>query len=187
MESVKKIPTVFMRRRDGDRTIYDEVNPPCAWVLAGEGIPTRKWDGTCCLVRDGRLYKRLDLKGGRFQPPDFELVEDDPVTGHRFGWTPVGDGPDDRWHREGFKNSGGCSLRDGTYELVGPKVNGGRDGFRSHVLVPHGKEELPEHERSFLGIRVFLLNTEPPFEGIVYWHPDGRKAKIKRRDYGLSW
>ena len=24
-------------------------------------------------------------------------------------------------------------------------------------------------------------------EGIVWHHPDGRMAKIKRRDFGLSW
>ena len=26
-----------------------------------------------------------------------------------------------------------------------------------------------------------------PVEGLVFHHPDGRMAKIKRRDYGLSW
>ncbi len=31
-------------------------------VLDGEGIATRKWDGTACLVRDGILYKRYDRK-----------------------------------------------------------------------------------------------------------------------------
>ena len=29
--------------------------------------------------------------------------------------------------------------------------------------------------------------SAPHYEGLVWHHPDGRMAKIKRRDFGLSW
>ena len=42
---MRKIITLFQRNYDGDRLVRDEVVPGAEWVLAGEGAPTRKWDG----------------------------------------------------------------------------------------------------------------------------------------------
>src|SRR3989304_1281770 len=98
---MKKIPSLFKRRYDGNRLVYDEVVKGCEWVIRGEGVATRKYDGTCCMVRDEKLYKRYELKKGRCAPKDFEAAQDsDMVTGDTPGWIPVGDGPEDRWHRE---------------------------------------------------------------------------------------
>lgn len=55
---VQKVPTLFMRDESDRKHVTREVNPECQWVLAGEGVPTRKYDGTGCLVRDGKRYKR---------------------------------------------------------------------------------------------------------------------------------
>ena len=55
--SMRKIISLFQRNYDGDRLVRNEVVPGAEWVLAGEGIATRKYDGTCCMVRDGKLYK----------------------------------------------------------------------------------------------------------------------------------
>ncbi len=119
---MKKIISLFQRNYDTDRLVRDEVTPGAEWVLAGEGVPTRKFDGTCCMVRDGKLYKRHDVKRGKTAPPDFEPAQDpDPVTGHLPGWLPVGDGPEDKWHREAWQAQFPW-LRDGTYELCGPKI-----------------------------------------------------------------
>jgi len=52
---MQKIITVFQRNYDTDRLVRDEVVPGAEWVLAGEGIATRKWDGTCCMLREGKL------------------------------------------------------------------------------------------------------------------------------------
>lgn len=38
---------------------------------------------------------------------------------------------------------------------------------------------------TFDGLREWL--TSHPVEGLVFHHPDGRLAKIKRRDFGLRW
>lgn len=177
---MKKIISLFQRNYDTDRLVRDEVVPGAEWVLAGEGKPTRKFDGTCCMVRDGKLYKRYDVKRGKTAPADFEAAQDpDPVTGHWPGWLPVGDGPDDKWHREAWEEC--APLPDGTYELCGPKVQGNPEGFGIHVLVGHGHEAIQEDPRTFEEIRKFLRDAG--IEGIVWHHPDGRMVKIKRRDF----
>ena len=58
---MRKIQSLFMRNYEGDGQVRDEIVPGSEWVANGEGVATRKWDGTCCLVRDGKLYKRCDL------------------------------------------------------------------------------------------------------------------------------
>lgn len=196
---MKKIPTVFRRHLSGRHLIYDEVVPGCEWVLAGEGVPIRKWDGTACLIRDGQLYKRYDAKNGRTPPPGFvPAQEPDPTTGHWPGWLPVGDGPEDRWHREGLSNMGddyeawlaadGISIdsfirqHEGTYELCGPKILGNPERLSRHLLIPHGMHILESVPRTFDGLRDYLAAHD--MEGIVFYHPDGRRAKIKGRDFG---
>lgn len=186
---MKKIISLFQRNYDGDRLVRNEVVPGAEWVLAGEGVATRKWDGTCCMIRDGVLYKRYDAKHGKTPPPNFEPAQDpDPVTGHWPGWVPVGDGPEDLWFREAFlwETRGGAGFdsdENGTYELCGPKVQSNPEGLSNHRLIPHGKDPL-EVPRDFEGIKAFL--AEANIEGIVWHHPDGRMVKIKKKDFGFK-
>ena len=180
---MKKIISLFARNYDGDKLVWDEVVPGAEWVLAGEGRPSLKWDGTCCLVRGGVLYKRYDAKAGKKPPPDFEAAQEpDPVTGHWPGWVPVGDGPDDKWHR-----SATIPTRDGTYELLGPKVQGNPENFPTHLLMPHGDAadfEAYGNPRTFADIRSFFGAHD--MEGIVWRHDDGRMVKIKAKDFGIA-
>ena len=183
---MKKIPTLFERDWGGDRSrVVNQVNPGCEWVLAGDGIATRKLDGSCCMIRSGVLYKRRELKPGSQLPPDFEEADFDDETGKRVGWIPVGDGPEDKYHREAFSLS--TDWLDGTYELTGPKVQGGAERAPAHILVPHGRElagPIDGVPRDFDGLAAFFTGKD--IEGIVFHHPDGRRAKIKLRDFGLK-
>ena len=183
---MKKIISVFQRNYDGDRLIRNEVVPGAEWVLAGEGVATKKYDGTCCMIRDGKLYKRYDVKKGKTPPPNFEAAQEpDEVTGHHPGWVPVGDGPDDQWHREAMKDE--WTHEDGTYELCGPKIQGNPEGFDSHKLVPHATHMVKIQDqppRDFDGIREYLRTSN--IEGIVFHHPDGRMAKVKTKDFGMK-
>lgn len=185
---MRKIISLFQRNYAGDRRVRNEVVPGAEWVLAGEGVATVKWDGTCCMVRDGTLYKRYDAKHGKTSPPGFEPAQDyDPITGHMPGWIAVGDGPEDRWHREAMASftRAGVRLPDGTYELIGPKVQGDPHCWGYHSLIAHGVDTLPDDPRDFDGLRAYFAETF--IEGIVWHHPDGRMVKIKRRDFGLPW
>lgn len=185
---MKKIPTIFDRDWEGDRSrVLDKPNPDCAWVFAGEGVATRKLDGTCCLVRDGKLYKRRELRKGDTMPPQFETADFDEETGKTVGWMPVGDGPEDRYHREAFAEltrSDRPPYPDGTYELIGPKVQGNVEGVTEHRLIPHYYCEKIDAPRSFEGLKAFFADKN--IEGLVWHHPDGRMAKIKLRDFGIK-
>jgi hypothetical protein len=181
---MQKIISLFQRNYDGDRLVRDEVVPGAEWVLAGEGVATVKYDGTCCLVRDGKLYKRYDAKKGKKPPVGFEQAQDpDPVTGHWPGWVPVGDGPEDRWHREALAE-GLQTLVDGTYELIGPKVQGNPEGCVGHILHRHGSHTVAGFPRTYAEIREAL--SPGTVEGIVWHHPDGRMVKIKAKDFGIK-
>lgn len=183
---MKKIISLFQRNYDGDRLVRNEVVPGAEWVVAGEGIATRKYDGTCCMVRDGKLYKRYDAKQGKTPPAGFEPAQDcDPVTGHMPGWIAVGVGPEDRWFREAFGPYEAHPVApDGTYELIGPKINNNPERYENHTLITHGFEQFLDCPRDFDGIRAFLESHD--IEGIVWHHLDGRMVKIKGKDFGIK-
>lgn len=191
---MRKIISLFQRDYEGTRLVFDAVVPGAEWVLAGEGVATRKWDGTCCMVQGGKLYKRYDAKKGKEPPAGFiPAQEPDENTGHWPGWLPVGDGPEDKWFRAGYNSAtmDGTlpgALADWTYELVGPRINGGNEGLDFHTLIAHGKQPVEGAPRDFASIRTYLERT--PIEGIVWWRdpsdPDCEKVKIKAKDFGLK-
>lgn len=182
---MNKIPTIFVRDMTKQPAlVVPEWVAGCEWVRDGEGIATRKYDGTSCLVRDGKLYKRRELRQGDKAPANFENLGTDENTGKTVGWVPVGDGPEDRWHAEAFEPSE--YYADGTHELVGPKIQGNKDQFAHHLLQRHDEAtQYPDAPRTFDGLKAWL--SENVIEGLVWHHPDGRMAKIKRRDFGLKW
>ncbi len=179
---MKNTPTMFDRDWDGNRSrVVDRPHPDCAWVFRGEGVPTRKIDGTSCMVRSGRLFKRRELKRGETAPAGFEGADVDAETGKTVGWMPVTDGPEDARHREALRPD----LADGTYELVGPKVQGNPKGYSAHALVRHDSLGIDGPvPRDFAGLAAWLAGKD--LEGLAFHHPDGRMAKIKLRDFGLK-
>lgn len=188
---MKKIPTIFERDWAGDKSrVVGKVVPGCEWVFAGEGVATRKMDGTSCLIEGNRFMKRREVGRGDPIPEGFRISTQDEETGKTIGWIPVGDGPEDRWHREAFNDpqswDGLVAARaDGTYELLGPKVQGNPENFHRHVLMPHSEAEvLADCPRSFDELRTWLTGRN--IEGVVFHHPDGRMAKIKLRDFGIK-
>ena len=186
---MKKIISLFQRNYDGDRLVRNETVPGAEWVLTGEGVATRKWDGTACLVKEGRLYKRYDAKKGKPSPADFVPAqpEADPMTGHWPGWVPVGEGPEDKYHREGWKWICGyysVGVPDGTYELIGPKIQGNPEKVPEHMLIEHGVIRLDDAPRDYDALKAWFVDRD--IEGVVWHHPDGRMVKIKLKDYGLK-
>lgn len=184
---VKKIISLFQRDYwSGGQLVYNEIVPGAEWVANGEGVATEKFDGTACMVRDGVLWKRYDCKRGRTPPTGWEPCEAAPNehTGHWPGWVRVGDGPADRWHRETYATYT-SGLPDGTYELVGPQINGNPHNIRERIFLRHGSIKFDDAPRDFDGVRDFLQSRE--IEGIVWHHPDGRMVKIRRTDFGFAW
>lgn len=185
---MKKIPTLFKRDFSNNGMITPEYNEGTDWVLNGEGVATRKYDGTSVLIRDGKMLKRYELRPGKVAPADFEEVDFDETTGKKVGWVQVGWGSEDKWFREAV-NGGDPDHVDmpaGTYELVGEKVQGNPENFPNHMLVKHSKAEVfhPAPPTEFEALKSWLLDKD--IEGIVWHHPDGRMVKIKKKDYRLK-
>lgn len=184
---MEKIKSLFMRDYDGDHLVYDEVVKGSEWVINGEGFATVKFDGTCCMIKDKVLYKRYDCKKGKTPPEGFVPAQDpDEITGNCPGWLKVGDGPEDKYHREALKLRLDRKVitKDGTYELCGPKVQGNPEEVPTHILHKHGTVRTNNDVRDFDSIREFLRVVN--LEGIVWHHPDGRMVKIKVKDFGLK-
>jgi len=183
---MKKIISLFQRNYEGDRLVRDEVVPGAEWVIEGEGLGTRKWDGTPVMFNGMDWFKRYDVKKGRTVPEGSIPCQDpDPITGHWPHWVPVS-GSEDRWIVEAINNlTTGEEIAGMTYEACGPKINGNAEGFAAHVLIPHGATIKDDCPRDFDGIKEYFAIT--PIEGIVWHHRDGRMVKIKRKDFGLSW
>lgn len=184
---MKKIPTLFQRDPANMKRVRNVVVMGCEWVAEGEGIATRKYDGACCAVLNGRLFKRREVRKGKI-PTDFSPVDYDPATGKHVGWVPVGAGPDDQYFREGIyelthfsDGSRSPGPPDGTFELCGPKINKNPEGYGQHTLIRHAHAQVVYAPRTFEELREHLEDF--PFEGIVWHHSDGRMVKIKRKDF----
>ena len=178
---MRKIPTLFKRDPDNRSRLLREVTPGCEWVTEGLGVPTLKIDGTCCLIKEGVLWKRREVKKGKPIPFVFRQEAHDLISGKRFGWVPVT--PEDTWHQEAWE-MGGHFKPDGTYELVGPRVQGNPENYDRHVLLRHGEQELDQVPTGFDELAEWLRGRD--MEGIVWHHEDGRKAKIKQKDFGFT-
>lgn len=190
---MKKIPSLFKRDYEGTRLVYDEVVPGSEWVQNGEGIATIKLDGTSCAIIDGKLYKRFDRKRnnktGKFRPAPEGAIpcEEAPNehTGHWPHWVPCDRyNPEDKYHWEAWDKLN--TKADGTYELIGPKINGNKELESSHRLVKHGEWIFyNDPPRIYNGLKEWFEVVK--VEGIVWHHPDGRMVKIKRKDFGYEW
>lgn len=182
---MKKIPTVFKRNPEDMRYVTDEVHPDCQWVLDGEGVATRKYDGTCVMLdEDGKWWARREVRPGKTPPPNWVEADHDETTGKRPGWEPIDQSP----FRGPFGEANARHPHEpGTYELCGPKVNGNPEGFTLHRLIRHAEAETfgaTGVPRIFEDLRALVLAlSKTGWEGIVWHHPDGRMAKLKGRDF----
>lgn len=182
---MQKIPTLF--HRSEDHFVSDVVTPGCEWVLDGEGVATRKFDGVCVKVADGRLFTRQEARAGVPHPPAWRAAgPPDPITNKTPGWVPYAYSGHKKLIDEAVANIRVDGvLANSTYELVGPKVNRNPEGYEQHTLVRHGVQVLDNVDLSFMGLCHWL--SAHPYEGIVWWRKPGDPAaglaKLKRRDF----
>lgn len=202
---MKKIPTVFERQYENHKVvgISDTFTSDLAKKAFLEGEATLKWDGSCCAIINGELYKRYDAKKGKKAPEGaIPCCEADPITGHHPHWVKVDENnPADKWFVEAFDANvsagrkvasetygiGNVCLRfwDGTYEAVGEHFQGNSHSLNGDGLIRHGEVILECVPRTFEGIKEYL--SENYIEGIVFWLDGEPVAKIKRSDFGFEW
>jgi hypothetical protein len=153
-----------------------------------------KWDGVCVaylnlgLPEDAPIWViRREIKPGKPLPTGaFWPTGEDPETGKTTGWVPAETSGYAKYLKEAVAVSS-HEFAQGTYELLGPRINGNPDKFAGHLLMPHGwapltlREDAKTAPRDYDGLAAWLCDRD--YEGLVWHHPDGRMAKIKRRDF----
>ena len=187
---MKKMKTLF--KKDINHKATPEVQ--CLWIDDDGVTAHTKYDGSACMVKDGELYKRYDAKRnrktGEYKTPPIGAIaccDPDDTTGHWPHWVRVT--RDDKYHLEALHFD--SHIVDGTYELCGPKVNGNREGLLRHTLLAHcsGIVDMSNFKDgsivSYGACSNYIQSISQ--EGVVFHHPDGRKCKLRRTDFGFTW
>lgn len=207
---MKKIKTIFDRDWNGNRQVINKINPGTENFHNDfkNIFTTRKWNGTACMIKDNVLYKRYDAKD---KEPPKDFIECEYFDGkHHLGWVKCDlFNPGDKYHFEAFNRNifelsdiypNGCykgflhgiiQIRNskniwlnGTYELIGEKINKNPENVKGHILVYHGVDIIDDLKSIEFN---YLKNwfKDKDIEGIVFY--DGLKtAKIKKKDFGLK-
>ena len=184
---MKKIPTLFTRDPDDMSKVTRHVSVGCEWVLEGEGVATRKYDGTCVMFDGHRWWARREVKADKAPPPNFAAIETDHRTGKTVGWEHIEQSAFARYHAEAIDtHAARLGFKSGTYELIGVKINGNPERIdpesgHHHHLICHEFADRLVAPRDYDRLAKFLASFDG--EGIVWHHPDGRMAKLKRRDF----
>jgi hypothetical protein len=183
---MEKIPTLF--ERDEGFHVVDRPRAECAWVFDGEGVGTEKLDGTNIrlTVRSGRLV-RVEKRRNPSKVQKQQGIVD--------GWYVDVDehSPEDKWIIAAAGDTDVSGWPDGEHpcEALGPRIQGNPLGLGGSTCVPFNLA-VPSYEdvpRTFAGLRDYLAALESRYapghlaEGIVFHHADGRRAKIKRKDF----
>lgn len=198
---MKKISTLFKKDPNDLGRVINEINPENQWVFDGNGIATRKFDGTACAIFDGELYRRYDCKidknTGLYkrQIPSGAIPcqEADKLSGHHPHWIKCRkDNPSDKYHFEAFDkllrictDEFNINKYDGTYELCGEKIQGNPENIKGHRLIKHGVEKLYLANYEFESLNSYFKSVD--IEGIVFHNVmDGRMCKIRKSDFGIK-
>ncbi|MCP2324699.1 hypothetical protein HDA40_003206 [Hamadaea flava] len=183
---MEKIPTLF--ERDDSFKVVNRPRTECAWVFDGEGVGTEKLDGTNVrlTVRSGQLV-RLEKRRNPSKVHKQQGIVD--------GWYADADefGAEDKWIWAAARSTDVSAWPDGEHscEALGPSIQGNPLGLDEHVCVPFdlAAPDYVAAPRSYAELQDFLARLESRYapghlaEGIVFHHPDGRRAKIKRKDF----
>jgi hypothetical protein len=186
MQVMEKIPTLF--ERDEHFRVVDRPRAECAWVFNGEGTATEKLDGTNVrlTVRSGHLV-RVEKRRNPSKVQKQQGIVD--------GWYVDTDeyAAEDKWILAAAQGTDVSTWPDGEHacEALGPRIQGNPLGLERALCVPFNLE-IPAYDdvpRSYGEIRAYLEKLESRYapghlaEGIVFHHADGRRAKIKRKDF----
>lgn len=183
---MEKIPTVFDRGDGFD--VVPRVRAGCEWVFAGQGTATEKLDGmnVRLTIRSGQLVRVEKRRNPSKVQKKQGIVDGWYVDASEFG-------PEDKWIFEAARSTEVKDWPDGEHacEALGPSIQGNPLGLSRHVCLPFNVQApvYAEAPRTFEGLRDFLRDLESTYspghlaEGLVFHHPDGRRAKIKRKDF----
>ena len=180
---MKKMLTLF--EQNEQREVINQLRESNQFLLTGDFTASIKRDGTSVFVKNGQLYKRYDAneKKGRKIPENAIVCQSEPAPNGSFPvWIPVIES--DKFHLEAFNKQD--SWDDGTYELVGPKVNGNKDGYSEHLLIKHGYEIVDLESVDYEYLKQWIESHQ--LEGLVFkCNKTGLMTKLRRKDFKFKW
>lgn len=192
---MQKIPTLFLRNPDNMGLVTDEINPEAAWVLTEPSLPTIKRDGQNVQVVVSKIAVGLQK---RRNPPKKEKkaarAAGLPVPEPTYVWASRDD-PEDQYLFRAFDNTRDTAhWPEGEWpcEALGPKIQGNPEGLEDYELYPFSLFPAlvldPYIPWTFDMLDLAEWIEYQNIEGVVWHSQDKTKfAKIKRRDFGLSW
>lgn len=147
------------------------------WVANGEGSVVRLYEGKPYYVDQyGFIFTSTEFPEGMPYPDGF--VKTDVAQGKIRGWI-KGARADVRSAIQRAKDKHKTRLEDTIVQVVpNSEVEGG------YMVIPHTYIVLADVERTFEGMKRALKRTG--YLGFIFVHEDGRTAKVKRSDVGLS-
>jgi hypothetical protein len=200
---MRKIPTILPKdTNDMGRVTHGT-------LMTGIEYFKIKIDGTACMIKDGQPYCRFDAKlfkrkkGKVINFTKEEVIaklpagaiacqEADEKSGHWPHWVPVtlGD-PSQKYILEGFNNLTSENVIDGTYECIGPKLQGNPHAEDKHYWIPHFHENLNMNLTNLDNDNAFeffeALFQDFNFEGLVAYNASNEPiGKIRCSDFGMK-
>jgi len=199
--------------------IYDEKGRPTGKTVdklvsalenAVNYIVTAKMDGTCCYIKDGKIYARQDVKHHISNAPDgwFPTAgSEKDKGGHIIGFRPLDVKKGDKWHLMAIQEDKARFLEYNsdskkfyyvmrsieefngkTCELLGPHVNGNKHRLEQHAYIIHGSVIVNTLWKSHSDIKEWLDTDGIIYEGIVIHNFDNNKLyKCHRGHLGGSF
>ena len=110
----------------------------------------------------------------------------------KFNWDKINDNIKQQEAKKSYSSDDENSLykikvkEDGTYELIGEKVQGNPEKIEGHHLIKHGAKVLQGlvNPMTFENLKEYLEKVD--IEGIVFHHKsDGRMCKLRKSDFGI--
>jgi hypothetical protein len=209
---LSKIGTIFEYIYDGKgrptgKTIDKLIINPTVYRV------TAKFDGTCCYIKDGKIFARQDVKKSIDNAPVdwFPTAGTEPDKGgHIIGFRPLDQKKGDKWHFQGLDETDKTKARfleydkdiksfcyifrsitefnGQTAELVGPHVNGNKHHLDKHAYIIHGNVEVEAPWKSHNDIDEWFKNEGNIYEGIVIHDLENKKLyKCHRGHLGESF
>lgn len=195
-----KIGPIFEYIRDAQGRPTGQTHDRCIIHPSPDSFVTAKMDGTCCLIRDGAIFARQDVKNlanaplGWFPSDGTELDK----NGYMIGFRPLDAKKGDKWHIMALYGEGEARfleydahtktfryvirpIRDFnglTCELLGPSVNGNKHKLEKHAYIIHGSVLVDAPWESHKVLQEWLDGPGKIYEGIVI-HDVGNNAMYK--------
>jgi hypothetical protein len=194
---MKKMTTLykqqFTKLPDNKGRIFSglskETNPENDWVFTDPTVVAyRKLDGASAAIINGNIYSRYmsrQRKNTAAQVPlngiPAQLNIDEATQTHPY-WVPAEAKGTGKHHYNAFINQPG--LPDGTYELIGPSINGNPDDVVINTLMSHNADSLLVKLPEVITREILKqLIISQPWEGLVFRNSNDDMCKLRRVDF----